>query len=175
MPFQMCFNPQECVACGTCAVACMDQYDTVIGRDVPCRRIVTLEEHTNGTPVIRYLSISCMHCRNPICQKVCSQDCYTVDPETALVLLDPKNCIGCGACVKACPIEAVALDTAGKASKCNGCRERLLLGLPAACERACQNQAIRFKPTEDGAGDNRETVALLAQLLREQRNGRTEC
>ena len=172
MPFRVEFDPSECVACGTCAVACMDQCDTVIGVDVPCRRIVTLEDHSGGKTVIRYASVGCMHCRDPICQRVCRQGCYTVDAETGLVLLDGAACVGCGACVKACPIGAVALNSAGKASKCNGCRERLLLGLPAACERACQNQAIRFTAGESGAEDDRETVTLLSRLLGSGKGGR---
>lgn len=174
MPFRMCFDPRECVACGTCAVACMDQNDTVIGRDVPCRRIITLED-PDGTPVIRYLSVGCMHCRIPACQKVCPQNCYTVDEETELVLLNPESCISCGACVKACPIGAVALDASGRASKCNGCRERLLLGLPAACERACQNHAICLKEVERGEEDTDDAVMFLERLLNGRKGEETAC
>jgi NAD-dependent dihydropyrimidine dehydrogenase PreA subunit len=49
------------------------------------------------------------------CVEVCPVDCiYDVgeDPENPdeplMVVIDPEECIGCGACVPECPVEAIA-------------------------------------------------------------------
>ena len=167
MPFRMVFDVERCVACGTCAIACMDQCDTELGRDTAHRRVMTRERMEDGRLTVHYLSMGCMHCARPACMAACGRGCYHRDAETGVVVLDKTRCVGCQRCVRACPLGAVSIDGAGKADKCNGCIERLKLGLPPACVKACQNEAIRFEYTEDAAqADNMEHVAALAALLR---------
>ena len=52
---------------------------------------------------------SCIRCKLMDCVEVCPVDCF-YEGENMLVI-HPDECIDCGACVPACPVEAIfALD-----------------------------------------------------------------
>jgi ferredoxin len=52
---------------------------------------------------------NCKRCRFTDCVAVCPVDCFHADDE--MLYIDPDECIDCGACVPACPVEAIfALD-----------------------------------------------------------------
>ena len=52
---------------------------------------------------------SCIKCKYMDCVEVCPVDCF-YEGENMLVI-HPDECIDCGACVPACPVEAIfALD-----------------------------------------------------------------
>lgn len=38
-------------------------------------------------------------------------DCIHGDPESPMLYIDPETCIDCGACVAACPVEAIYPDS----------------------------------------------------------------
>ena len=51
----------------------------------------------------------CKGCKDKACLKVCPCDCFYEDAD--MVTIHPDECIDCGACVPACPVEAIyALD-----------------------------------------------------------------
>jgi len=47
----------------------------------------------------------CIKCKYTDCVEVCPVDCFR-EGENMLVI-DPDECIDCGACVPACPVEAI--------------------------------------------------------------------
>ena len=47
----------------------------------------------------------CINCKFTDCVDVCPVDCFR-EGENFLVI-DPEECIDCGACVPACPVEAI--------------------------------------------------------------------
>ena len=52
---------------------------------------------------------NCKGCRFTDCVAVCPVDCFHGDAD--MLYIDPGECIDCGACVPACPVEAIfALD-----------------------------------------------------------------
>lgn len=51
----------------------------------------------------------CVKCKYTDCVNVCPVDCFR-EGENFLVI-DPDECIDCGACVPECPAEAIFLDT----------------------------------------------------------------
>ena len=51
----------------------------------------------------------CIKCKYTDCVAVCPVDCFHEGAN--MLVIDPDECIDCGACVPACPVEAIfALD-----------------------------------------------------------------
>lgn len=137
----------KCVACGACAVACMDQNDLWPDKgDKPYRRIGTLERSCGGE--IKYFSMACMHCDDAPCISACPVQCIRKD-ENGLTVYDSRACIGCHSCAMACPHGAPAYGKDGKISKCTGCAVRVENGLEPACVRVCPTKALLFVPEEE--------------------------
>ncbi|HXG10414.1 MAG TPA: 4Fe-4S dicluster domain-containing protein [Gemmataceae bacterium] len=76
--------------------------------------------------------------------------CVTICPVTALYRRDDgvvdfnaERCIGCKACLQACPYDALYIDPqSNTAAKCNFCNHRLEMGLQPSCVAVCPEQAI---------------------------------
>lgn len=51
------------------------------------------------------VTADCHRCRFTDCVAVCPVDCFHGDDE--MLYIDPHRCIDCGACVPACPAEAI--------------------------------------------------------------------
>lgn len=106
----MAIDTRRCVGCSACTVSCA--VDNKLPPGLFYRRVT---EDTTGTyPDVRrrFYSQGCMQCDAPPCIPVCP-----VEPTKAtyvrpdgIVAVDYERCIGCGACVAACPYEARALD-----------------------------------------------------------------
>ena len=50
----------------------------------------------------------CIRCVYTDCVEVCPVECFHDAGE--MLVIDPEECIDCGACVPACPIEAIFFD-----------------------------------------------------------------
>jgi formate-dependent nitrite reductase membrane component NrfD/ferredoxin len=76
-----------------------------------------------------------------------------------IVDFDSDACIGCKACMQACPYDAIYIDPERHtAAKCNYCAHRTEVGLEPACVTVCPEQAII-------AGDLQQPDSHIAQLL----------
>lgn len=138
----------KCVACGACAVACMDQNDIFPDRgDRPFRHIGTLEPALCGGK-FSYLSVSCMHCTDAPCIPACPTCCLKKD-ERGLTVYDNTACIGCHSCAMACPFGAPTYGEDGKMRKCDGCAVRQEYGLEPACVRVCPTKALLCVPEDE--------------------------
>ena len=109
----MAVDMRRCVGCAACTVSCA--VENKLPPDTFYRRVT--EETTGNYPDVRrrFFSQACMHCEAPPCIPVCP-----VEPTKAthvrpdgIVAVDYERCIGCGACVAACPYEARVLDPGG--------------------------------------------------------------
>ena len=174
MPYKIKYDSTKCISCGTCSIACIDQCDVDV-TTCPLHRVVyTFDDVQNGKICVRYASTGCMHCRDAACMKACPQKCIYRDQELGLVRIDRERCVGCKLCAKVCPLGAIGFDAYGKASKCDGCAERLKLGLAPACAKACQNHAITFEYVEEekeAGGDMADVEKIAAVLQRFRKSG----
>ena len=48
---------------------------------------------------------SCIKCKYTDCVDVCPVDCFREGPN--MLVIDPEECIDCGACEPECPVEAI--------------------------------------------------------------------
>ena len=53
----------------------------------------------------------CVGCRHTVCVDVCPVDCFHHDEEKRMLVINPFECIDCGACIPECPEEAIFVDT----------------------------------------------------------------
>ncbi len=111
-----------------------------------------------------------MHCEEPACLDVCPTGA-TYQREDKLVLIDADKCIGCKACILACPYEsrslwdgkgsyfedgntpyevsAYAAHVPGAVQKCDFCASRLDEGLEPHCVQVCPTSALIFGDLDD--------------------------
>lgn len=149
-------NSAKCTGCKTCQLACKDYKNLPV--DVNFRRVY---EYTGGTwqaigdtwtnsVFSYYLSISCNHCEDPACTRVCPTGAMHKRDSDGLVAVNEDICIGCKSCRMACPYNAPQYDPRkGNMTKCNGCYERLAEGMKPICVDACPLRALDFGPIEE--------------------------
>jgi ferredoxin len=76
-----------------------------------------------------------------------------------VVDFDKRVCIGCKACIAACPYDAIFINPEDhSAEKCNFCAHRLDIGLEPACVVVCPTEAILVGDLNDGTSRVSETV-----------------
>jgi formate-dependent nitrite reductase membrane component NrfD/ferredoxin len=72
---------------------------------------------------------------------------------------DKSRCIGCKACMEACPYDAIYIDPVSHtAAKCNFCAHRIDQSLQPACVVVCPEEAIIF-------GDLDDPSSRISQLI----------
>lgn len=141
----------KCTGCKTCAVSCKDKNNLTVGRNF--RRVT---EYAGGQwkevdgawtqdVYAYYTSISCNHCEDPACVKVCPTGAHAKRESDGLVLINTEDCIGCKKCARACPYGAPQFDKENKVmTKCDACVDRLAMGLNPTCVDSCPQRAIEF-------------------------------
>lgn len=143
-------NSDACSGCKACQVACNDKNDVPAGQH--WRRVYEVtaggwEKKGGGWThnVLAYnLSVSCVHCLEPVCLAVCPAQCIW-KREDGIVLIDDSRCSRCRRCESACPYNAIRYDPTGdKLQKCHFCVDFVDAGMAPACVTACPNRALDF-------------------------------
>ena len=120
-------NSQQCIGCHACEVACVMAHNDeqhVLSERHFHPRITVLNSGAQNSPV------TCHHCENAPCALSCPNGAISKRDDS--VQVNQQKCIGCKACVVACPfgtmeIIVTPLDSGGaKASayKCDLCLTR---------------------------------------------------
>ncbi|SQJ22118.1 anaerobic dimethyl sulfoxide reductase subunit B [Salmonella enterica subsp. enterica] len=148
-------DSSRCTGCKTCELACKDYKD--LTPDVSFRRIYEYAggdwQENNGVwhqnVFAYYLSISCNHCADPACTKVCPSGAMH-KREDGFVVVNEEVCIGCRYCHMACPYGAPQYNAAkGHMTKCDGCYDRVAEGKKPICVESCPLRALDFGPIDE--------------------------
>lgn len=137
------YDMSACIGCKVCQIACKDINGLEVGLDY--RNVEYFEEGKFPNPKFYYMSMSCNHCGEPKCVPVCPVEALSKDKETGLVLHDKELCIGCQACVAACPYEAIHYkEEEEKVGKCDGCISLFKKDEKPACVTGCLARVLDF-------------------------------
>jgi Fe-S-cluster-containing dehydrogenase component len=123
---------KDCVGCHACEIACKQEHRLGVGP-----RFIKVIERAPS-----YIPIYCHHCARPPCKDSCPADAISRN-EWGIVRVDAELCIGCQACVEACPFGAMQFDEERDvALMCDLCYERLQNGEEPACSAVCPTRCI---------------------------------
>jgi len=148
---------RKCIGCHACSTACKSENEVPLGVYRTWVKYVETGIYPNTR---RHFQVSrCNHCANPPCVRICPVTAM-YQREDGIVDFDPSVCIGCKACMQACPYDAIYIDPeTNTAAKCHYCAHRTEIGLEPACVVVCPEQAII---AGDMADPNTEIAHLLA-------------
>jgi molybdopterin-containing oxidoreductase family iron-sulfur binding subunit len=195
----MVLDTKRCIGCWSCAVDCRLENNTP--NEMWWNRVLTNGGEAMDTPAgtypnlsIEYLTLSCQHCDDPACTKVCPVSA-TYKRADGIVIQDPDKCIGCRMCMAACPYTGVrsfnfnepapALDFAlgdkdapkhvkHTVEKCTFCVHRIDRGeTTPACVEGCPAVARFFGDLDDPDSEVSQLIATreYKQLLTERGTG----
>ncbi len=146
--YAMIADLRRCVGCQTCTAACKEANSTPPG--VQWRRVLDIEAGEYPEVSRVFVPTGCQHCDQPACLEVCPSTA-TRKRADGVVTIEGDLCIGCAACMMACPYEArfmvekpefafgagampnelrqVDARQPGVATKCDFCVDRIDAGL----------------------------------------------
>ena len=151
----MAIDTRKCVGCSDCVVACQTENNVPVGF---CRDwVVEVVDGTYPNVGIELRSERCNHCDNSPCVRCCPTGASHFE-EGGIVLVQHSKCIGCGACIQACPYDARYSHPEGYVDKCTFCIHRVREGKDPACVSVCPTSCMYFGDLND---PNSEIINVL--------------
>ena len=154
--FGFLIDNRKCIECHACTVACKSEHQVPIGVDRTWVKYIEKGDFPNNRRLFTVLR--CNHCEDAPCVTICPVTSL-YQREDGIVDFDSDRCIGCQACLQACPYDALYLDPdTDAAAKCNFCSHRIEVGLEPSCVTVCPEQAIV-------AGDLDDSNSEISRLV----------
>lgn len=143
----------KCIDCGTCTMACKDEYydNTYLPYTLPQPELgqfwIKVNLVVRGTyPKVkaRGVALPCQHCDDAPCIKAATGGAVYKRPD-GIVLIDPFKSVGQKQIVSSCPYGVVYWnDKLNIPQKCTLCAHRIDAGEQPKCVQSCPTNAIQF-------------------------------
>jgi Fe-S-cluster-containing dehydrogenase component/formate-dependent nitrite reductase membrane component NrfD len=159
----------RCIGCHACTTACKSENEVPVGVD---RTRVKYVEAGAFPNVRRHFQVTrCNQCEHPPCVYICPVTAMYQRPD-GIVEFDQEVCIGCRACMAACPYDAIYIDPeTHSAAKCHFCMHRLEIDLQPACVVVCPEEAIIVGDLDDPESVVSKRIAREASHVRKPELG----
>lgn len=132
--YALIFKKKDCMGCHACEVACKQEHNLPVGP-----RLVRVIEKAPD-----FIPIYCHHCAKAPCMEACPEKAIFKN-DLGIVLINKELCIGCMACVEACPFGAMQFYEEDEvAVKCDLCVFRIMEGKAPACVAVCPTRCIVY-------------------------------
>jgi Fe-S-cluster-containing dehydrogenase component len=137
---------EKCVACNACVIACKDENLVPDGHAREWTVQIVQGEFPHLT--MENYSERCHHCEDAPCVSCCPTGASHVE-EGGIVKVTHHMCIGCKACIAACPYKARYVHPEGYVDKCTFCDHRVKEGKNPACVEICPTSCLTFGDLND--------------------------
>ncbi|MEK6715809.1 MAG: 4Fe-4S dicluster domain-containing protein [Candidatus Omnitrophota bacterium] len=104
----MLIDLRKCAGCLACTIAC--KAENVSPPQITYRHVLELEAGAYPFPRRDFVPVLCNHCENAPCVAACPVKGATNIRADGIVDMDYPKCIGCKACISACPYGARYFD-----------------------------------------------------------------
>jgi Fe-S-cluster-containing dehydrogenase component/formate-dependent nitrite reductase membrane component NrfD len=146
----------KCIGCHACSTACKSENQVPLSVNRTYVKYVDVGVFPQTRRAFQVTR--CNQCADPPCVSVCPTAAMYARPD-GIVDFDKSVCIGCKACIAACPYDAIFINPEDHAAeKCNFCAHRLDIGLEPACVIVCPTEAILI-------GDLNDPTSKVAQIV----------
>ena len=169
MNYGFVIDNRKCIGCHACSTACKAENEVPLG---VYRTWVKYVETGRYPDARRHFQVTrCNHCANPPCVRICPVTAM-YQRHDGIVEFDPRICIGCKACMQACPYDAIYIDPeTHTAAKCHYCSHRVDIGLEPACVVVCPEHAILAGDMDDPTSEISRTLATQNVTVRKPEQG----
>lgn len=153
----------RCIGCHACSIACKSENAVPLGVNRTYVKYVDIGQFPAARRAFQVTR--CNQCDHPPCVAACPTAAMVRRPD-GIVDFDKEICIGCKACIAACPYDAIFINPEDhSAEKCNFCAHRLEVGLEPSCAVVCPTEAILIGNLRDPESRvakfvNRDVVAV---------------
>jgi Fe-S-cluster-containing dehydrogenase component/formate-dependent nitrite reductase membrane component NrfD len=160
---------RKCIGCHACTIACKAEHQIPIG--VNRCWVKTVEKGSFPDTRRFFFPVLCNQCDEAPCVRICPTNAL-FKRRDGIVDLNSASCIGCRACMEACPYDQLFIDpNTHTAEKCNFCANRVENRLQPACVSVCPTECRIFGDLDDPASEVAQIVQREAFMLRKPEKG----
>jgi Fe-S-cluster-containing dehydrogenase component/formate-dependent nitrite reductase membrane component NrfD len=169
MKYGFVIDNRKCIGCHACTVACKTENQVPVGVNRTWVKYVEKGVFPNTRRVFQVTR--CNHCEKPPCVTICPVTAM-YQRQDGIVDFNSERCIGCKACMQACPYDSIYIDPEdGTATKCHFCAHRTEVGLEPACVIVCPEHAIIAGDLADPASEAAQLIAREPVRVRKPEQG----
>ena len=160
---------RKCIGCHACTIACKAEHQIPVG--VNRCWVKTVEKGTFPDTKRFFFPVLCNQCEDAPCVRICPTNAL-FKRRDEIVDLNASSCIGCRACMEACPYDQIFIDpNTHTAEKCNFCANRVENKLLPACVSVCPTECRIFGDLDDPRSEVAQIVQREAFMLRKPEKG----